>query len=372
MMKKQSRYQLAGIGLTVSLMAGMLTGCGKKETEVVSVSSGSAVQEEIQEEVPEVILPEEQELSGNYTSAEGVQAAPGAHVAVVVKGLGENSYWHRIREGVEAAVSDVNEALGYKGDRKVKLTFEGPSEENNEEEQINTLDTVLSENPTVLCLAAIDMESCEAQLETARDNGIPVLILDAGIESDLVTSVCQTDNRAAGLEAGRKLCEKMGGRGKAALIAHQPETETCKSRVEGFRKALEEYPEVELAAVLEEDPEISMEEQLAAMKENHPDLTGIFATNEKNSDSVLKLYEGEEQKPVLVGFDNGKEQIQAIRDGVEYGCISQNPYSMGYAVVIASLRTAAGEKIDSFIDSGYVWIDQTNIDAPENQSYLYQ
>ena len=44
------------------------------------------------------------------------------------------------------------------------------------ESQINTIDAVLAENPTVLCLSAIDMESCGAQLEEAMGNEIPVVI----------------------------------------------------------------------------------------------------------------------------------------------------------------------------------------------------
>lgn len=360
-MKKRRRHPLLIMGITGISAICMFAGCGKKESVVASSENNQ-----------EPVLPENQELTIDYTSVEGLEVSPGSYVAVVVKGLGENTYWEIIQKGVEAAVADINTAMGFEGEEQLRLTFEGPAEESNEEEQINTLDTVLAENPTALCLAAIDMESCQAQLETARDNEIPVLILDAGIESDLVTAVCQTDNEAAGEAAGKELFEKLGGSGKVALIGHQPETETCKLRRKGFKKALEQYPEIELVYEIEEKADCTIEEQLAEMKEQYPDLDGVFATNERNSDAVLKLYSEEELIPVIVGFDNGEEQIQAIRSGLEYGCICQNPYSMGYAVVIASLRAANGEEVDSTIDTGFQWIDQTNIDDPENQIYLYQ
>ncbi len=349
--------------LAAAFGAALLAGCGKAPTEELPAAA---------DEEQEAILPEEEKLEHSYTSVEGLSAEPGTYVAVVVKGLGENSYWDMIRQGVEAAVADVNTALGYQGDREVRVTFEGPSEENNEEEQINTLDTVLSENPDALCLAAVDQSSCEAQLETAADNGIPVLILDAGIKSDLVTAVCQTDNVKAGKAAADHLCEGIGEKGKVALVGHQPETETYISRSEGFRKELEKYPEVELVCELVEDPEVTMEEQLLAMKEEYPDLAGIVCTNESNSNAVLKVYEKDETLPVLIGFDNGEAQIQAILDGREYGCISQNPYSMGYAAVIAALHADNDEDVDPVIDSGYVWIDSSNIENPENQIYLYR
>ncbi len=360
-MKTERMIRGTGIGLALVMAAGLLPGCSQGDAETVSVS-----------EIQEAVLPEEQDLTLDYTSPDGLVVEPGAYVAVVVKGIGENTYWDIIRQGVEAAVSDVNDAMGFQGDDRIRLTFEGPSEEGNEEEQINTLDTVLAENPTVLCLAAIDMQSCQPQLEAARDNEIPVLILDAGIESDLVTAVCQTDNYAAGKEAGQRMAEKLQGQGKVALVCHQPETETCKLRSEGFQKVLEEYEDIEVVAVLEDTGDVTMEEQLEALKQQYPDLDGLFATNESNSDLILELYKEEEKLPVIIGFDNGAEQIEAIRQGLEYGCICQNPYSMGYAVVIAALHAAAGDEIDSAIDTGFAWIDQTNIDDEDKQIYLYQ
>ena len=47
-------------------------------------------------------------------------------------------------------MADLNEKLGYKGDDKIKLTFEGPSDETDVEDQINIIDAVLGENPDVL------------------------------------------------------------------------------------------------------------------------------------------------------------------------------------------------------------------------------
>lgn len=43
-----------------------------------------------------------------------------------------------------------------------------------------------------------------AQLEEAMGNEIPVVILDSGVESELVNTVCATDNYAAGAESSQK------------------------------------------------------------------------------------------------------------------------------------------------------------------------
>ena len=85
---------------------------------------------------------------------------------------------------MEQAVSDLNEYLGYKGDDAITCTIEGPKDENGVDEQVNILDMVLTENPVVVCLSAVDMSSCEAQLEAAQEDGIPVVMLDSGVKSD--------------------------------------------------------------------------------------------------------------------------------------------------------------------------------------------
>ena len=45
---------------------------------------------------------------------------------------------------------------------------------------------------------------------------------------------------------------------------------------------------------------------------------------------------------------------------------------MGYASVIAGARAAMGLPNNEYIDPGYQWINGENLEAPENQKYLYE
>ena len=77
----------------------------------------------------------------------------GARIAVVSKSK-KGEFWNKVKEGMEAAVKDVNEAYGFKKDKQITMTFEGPDDEEDVESQINTLDAVIAENPSVVCLSA--------------------------------------------------------------------------------------------------------------------------------------------------------------------------------------------------------------------------
>lgn len=151
---------------------------------------------------------------------------------------------------MEQAVSDLNEYLGYKGDDAITCTIEGPKDENGVDEQVNILDMVLTENPVVVCLSAVDMSSCEAQLEAAQEDGIPVVMLDSGVKSDddLVYAYCGTDNKAAGEEAAKQLCEAIGDAGEVAVMSHTQLSQSSKDRVEGFQEEItKNHPNVSVS-----------------------------------------------------------------------------------------------------------------------------
>lgn len=386
------------------LLAGMLSaGCAeKKEEQIITTQESSEgsedkvreeaseteedpeideVKEEAEEdteEKKEIALPEEEERITDYTSVTGLQLEPGSNIAVVVKST-KAGYWDAVKQGITQAVDDLNKELGYTAEEdKITFTYDGCDDEDNVTEQVNTLDAVIDTNPAFICLSAVDMNSCYAQLEAAQENGIPVIVLDSGVQAnEMIHAVCATDNYEAGREAARRLCERIEAEGKVAIMAHQSTTETSKKRVEGFQDEIKEnYPEVEIVHVSYEpakEGDASIEEQLKASMVLFPDMKGYFCTDEQISEQALKIVgEYKERDVQIVGFDLGNIQLEAIRNGTEAGVISQNPYGMGYVTVVAGVRAVMGMENDDFINSGYLWLDQENIDLEENKKYIYE
>ena len=274
---------------------------------------------------------------------------------------------------MDQAVKDLNQKMGYKGEDKIKISFEGPTEETDVESQINIIDAVLSENPSVLCLAAIDMESCQAQLEAAAENDIPVVVLDSGVQSDLVNSVCATDNYTLGTEAAKKLAEVIGGQGQIAVMTHVAASQTSRDRETGFMETItNNYPEIEIVNISHENPETSMTEMAEAVLKLYPDVKGYFGTNEHAANAVLDAVSTSGREIVVLGIDAGKKQIDAVKKGTEIGTFVQNSYGMGYATIVAAMRADLELENDAFINCGYQWIDGSNIELPEYANYLYE
>ncbi len=170
-----------------------------------------------------------------YDTVDGLTVEKGSYIAVVAKDLSAG-FWKAVKAGAQQALDDLNASLGYTGNDKVYMTFEGPENESDTNSQINIIDSVISENPDALILGIIDQQSGQAQMEEASDSQIPVVIADSGIESDLITSTCATDHAAAAKLAADHLCEAIGNSGEVAIVAHQYNTESSVERVEAFKK----------------------------------------------------------------------------------------------------------------------------------------
>ena len=307
----------------------------------------------------------------DYTSLEEINLEAGSHIAVVVKST-KNGFWTSVKRGMDAAVADLNEKLGYKGDDKIKLTFEGPSDETDVEDQINIIDAVLGENPDVLCLSAIDMDSCQAQLEAAEENGIPVIVLDSGVKTGNVNATCVVDNYQAGVQAAVKLADTIGGSGKIAVMTHVESAQNCQEREQGFTETIaEKYPDIEIVNISHQNEETSVSEMAESVLKLFPDVKGYFCTNENVSGDVLDAISASGKEVAVVGIDAGKKQKDAIKSGKEVGVLVQNAYGMGYATVVAAARAALGLENDESSNTGMEWIDSENISDERYANYLY-
>ncbi len=307
----------------------------------------------------------------DYTSLEELTPEAGSRIAVVLKST-RDEFWTTVRDGIEDAVKALNEKMGYTGEDQITVSFDGPTDDSDVEKQIDLIDTVLSENPTILCIAAIDRQSCEAQLEMAAENDIPVVMLDSGVESGPISALCATDNYAAGTEAAKKMAEAIGDEGQIAVMTHTESTQTSQDREKGFTDEISKnHPNIEIVNISHENDDFTMEKMADAVFTLYPEVEGYFCTNEDASGAVLDALDAAGKEITVIGFDSGEQQQNAVKNGTELGFFAQNPYGMGYAAVIAGVRADQNLEVDTFINTSYQWIDSSNLENEEYSSYLY-
>ena len=382
-------------------VAGLLTGCavsGEKKTDEVKPEAPAQAEEtkeetakpeektetaaETENEGDEQVMPENfRELFAieaegiDYLSVEGIEVPEGTAISMIGKDSA-SGFWKRVKAGAEQAVADINEALGYTGNAKVKLTYDAPSKE-NVSEQIDIIDQMLDKNPDALIVGYIDVNSGKTQLELAEANGVPVFAVDSSIQNSLIETETKTDNYKAAAEAADRLCEAIGDSGEVALLVHSSETETGIEREKGFREEIEQnHPNVQIidTTYVNED-ERSAEEIVAAVMAEHPDLKAYFGTNDNVTRvlaTVVSKFAPEGQSVLAAGFDTSAKLVQAVKDGTLTGVMGQDAFGMGYACAVSALRSIASLDNASVIEPGYYWINAENADDAVTQMLTYK
>jgi ribose transport system substrate-binding protein len=287
------------------------------------------------------------------------------YIAVISKGF-QHQFWQAVRTGAENAAKDFN----------VTITFEGPETEAMVDKQVEMVQAALDKNPAALCLAALDTQALLPQLEKAQAAGIPVIGFDSGVDSDIPLSTAATDNLAAAAVAADKMAELIGGSGQVAVIVHDQTSRTGIDRRDGFVNQMEaEYPDIEIVDIQYGGGDQLKSTDLAkAIIQAHPDLKGFFGANEGSIIGVLNAVSemGKEGEIVVIGYDSGQQQMDAIRAGTEAGAITQDPIGIGYKCVEAAVKALNGETLPKEIDTGFHWFDASNIDDDTIAPLLYK
>jgi ribose transport system substrate-binding protein len=291
-------------------------------------------------------------------------ANPRIYIPVISKGF-QHQFWQAVKLGAEKAAKEFD----------VDITFEGPESEAMVDKQIDMLQTALSKNPKAICLAALDSKAVIPLLMQAKASNIPVIGFDSGVDSDIPVATAATDNVAAAALAADKMAQLIGNRGEVAVIVHDQTSRTGIDRRDGFVNRIKaRYRNIKIVDVQYGAGDHLKSTDLAkAIMQAHPNLKGFFGANEGSAIGVLNAVTELKKtgKIVVVGYDSGKPQIDAVRSSKMAGAITQNPIGIGYEAVKAAVMAIKGQKVKKVIDTGFFWYDRTNIDSAQIKPLLY-
>jgi ribose transport system substrate-binding protein len=289
---------------------------------------------------------------GTLIGLMGPAAAQEIYIPLVSKGF-QHQFWQAVKLGAEQAAKEYN----------VRITFEGPDSETMVDKQIDMLSAALAKNPKALGFAALDSQAAIPLLRKAQSAKIPVVAFDSGVDSDIPVTTATTNN----------LAEMIGGEGDIALVVHDQTSRTGIDRRDGFvNRIKEKYPKINIASIqYGSGDHLKSTEITKSILQANPKLKGIFGANEGSAIGVVNGAREMNRKLVIIGYDSGKQQKQAIRDGLMAGAITQNPVGIGYKTVEAAVKALKGEKLEKVIDTGFFYYDKSNMEDPKIAAVLY-
>jgi len=303
-------------------------------------------------------------LIGLSGFAAHAQQAQEVYIPLVSKGF-QHQFWQAVKSGAEQAAKDF----------KVKVTFEGPETEAMVDKQIDMLSAALAKKPQAIGFAALDSQAAIPLLKKAQAAKIPVVAFDSGVDSDIPVTTTTTDNKAAAALAADKMAELVGKSGEVALVVHDQTSRTGVDRRDGFVNRIKStYPNIKIVSVqYGGGDQLKSTEITKSILQASPNLKGIFGANEGSAIGVVNGVKEMKRngKVVIIGYDSGKQQKNAIMDGSMAGAITQNPVGMGYKTVEMAVKAIKGEKLPKVVDTGFFWYDKTNIADPKIAAVLY-
>ena len=275
-------------------------------------------------------------------------------IPMISKGF-QHQFWQAVKQGAEKAATQFN----------VSITFEGPENESQVDKQLEMVQAALNKKPQALCFAALDSKAAIPLLQKFKDAKIPVIGFDSGVDSDIPLATAATDNIAAAGAAADKMASLIGGTGEVAIVAHDQTSRTGIDRVKGFTDQIKnKYPNIKIVATqYGGGDQLKSTDLTKAILQANPNLKGVFGANEGS---------GKSGKVLVIGYDSGQQQMDAIRAGTEAGAITQDPIGIGFKCVEAAVNAIAGKTVAKNIDTGFKWYDKTNIDNPDIAALLYK
>jgi ribose transport system substrate-binding protein len=285
-------------------------------------------------------------------------------IAVIPKGV-SHSFWLTIKAGAEAAGKDLN----------VRIIWKGAAQETDYSGQINIVEDMINQRVDGIVLAPSHGDSLVPMVERAQNAGIPVTIFDSGISTEKYLSYVSTDNRLGGAVAARRMGEKLGGKGKVAILGVKKGSVSTDEREEGFRDTIQkDFPGIALVPVIFYG-EANAAKSLHAAEDlltANSDLAGLFASNESSTVGAVNAIRQRNLagKVTLVGFDATADLVRHVRDGAIDSLVVQNPFKMGYEGVKTIVDKIGGKQPERRIDTGVELLTKENVDTPKIQELI--
>jgi len=312
------------------LIFSLIVGCGQQQ----DAQSGDA----------------EQEQQSTETEEKPIK------IGVVVKAL-NSDFWKTVEAGARAA----GEELG------VEVEVLGPSAETAVSEQIDMIEDQITKQVSALAIAPSQPASALTVFEQAKSAGIPVVLIDSDADWDDKVSFVGTGNYNGGKQAGEFIADALGEGGKVVILRGAMGDPTHDERTNGALEVLEERG----LEILDIQPANSERGLGMTVMENmlqaHPDIQGVFATNDEMALGALRAIQAAGKDIITVGFDGSPDALKSIEAGELTASVAQNSYNIGYQGVVAAVKAAKGEPVEKRIDTGTNIISKDNVEEEQKK-----
>lgn len=274
-------------------------------------------------------------LAGFALSSAAQAAEPTVALVLGVKG---SPFYQALACGAKAKARELG----------LKLTVSAP-DQFAADSQIPVVNAVAATRPDVAVVVPTDTKALIEPLKQLASRGTKVVTVDQTIaDPSFVQTQIVTDNEKGGRLAADALDDLMHGKGKVMVITQPPGSAAQDARATGFEEELKKYPGlVYLGAQYQSDDPQKAAEIVTSTLSAHPDLAGIFSTNDQGAIGALTglRQAGARGKVKVVAYDAATAEVNALDNGSISALIAQNPKQEGEVAMESAAKLVKGEHL---------------------------
>lgn len=233
--------------------------------------------------------------------------------------------------------------------------------------QVSQIEDLINQGVDGLIINPMDSNADLQVLQKAKDAGIPVVLVDQGVEAgheDLYVTLISTDNAAGGKAAGERMVQELNNTGNVIIVRGANGSQAGDDRADGFKAGIEGSG----LTLIAEQPGDWVVDKAMQVTENmiqaNRDIQGIFCCSDNMLPGILQALENNDLTGVtIISFDGSDAGIGMIKDGSIVGTVAQFPDKIGAMGVEYLMKAIAGstEDVEKFIDAGTTIYDASTV-----------
>jgi ribose transport system substrate-binding protein len=241
------------------------------------------------------------------------------------------------------------------------------------ESQAPVVDAVTARAPTIAIISPADSNGVTRPLKQMAERGAKIITVDTTVNNpSFVASQVVTSNVEGGKMAATAMIDAIRGKGPVLVITNPPGSVAQDERTKGFEEALKAAHGVTYLGpqYQNDDPQKAAEIVTSAISA-HPDLAGIFATNDQGAIGAITglRQAGAIGRVKLVAYDSAAAEVNGLKNNQISVLIAQDPKREGEMSVEIAKKLLAGQAADKQVLADTVAIKSGENDKADRYEY---
>ena len=236
----------------------------------------------------------------------------------------------------------------YAKDNDIELVWN--SANNDVSTQASQVDSLINQGVKAIIVVPVQADSLAPQVAAAKEKNIPLLAVNAALDSPDLAGNVQPDDVAAGAQEMQMMADRLGGKGNIVVLQGPLGGSGEINRGKGIDQVLAKYPDIKVLA--KDTANWKRDEAVNKMKNwissFGPQINGVVAQNDDMGLGALQaLKEANRTEVPIVGIDGIEDGLNAVKSGEFIGTSLQNgtvELSAGLAVANALVK---GEQVNA-------------------------